>query len=194
MCRRTEEDIGPTVGLRHHIHFLCSLTRAYKHRHGARSGCESKFNVTRYKQKRESTEGCSKCIVRKNNGKFWKKNWFQQIEHMQVPYWTGPGVRRSKGPLLVCHTHRYCSMETSQNSVKVEVIYKVTVWYKNDIVWKVLSYEINMQSLNALPLLVQKLWQNLKFWRTIRSTFTVTRWKSMIICERSNHHYYTCET
>ena len=35
------------------------------------------------KQNRESTEGYSKSIVRKNNEKFGK-DWSQQIEHMQV--------------------------------------------------------------------------------------------------------------
>ena len=40
---------------------------------------------TPIKQNRESTEGCSKSIVQKNNDKFGKKDWFQQVEHMQVP-------------------------------------------------------------------------------------------------------------
>ena len=36
-------------------------------------------------QNRESTEGYSKSIVRKNNDKSGKKDWPQQVEHMQVP-------------------------------------------------------------------------------------------------------------
>ena len=35
-------------------------------------------------QNRESTEGYSKSIVRKNNDKFGIKDWSQQVEHMQV--------------------------------------------------------------------------------------------------------------
>ena len=45
----------------------------------------------------------------------------QQVEHMQVPKGTGPGVRRSKRPLSACHTRHKCSMETTQNSVKGRV-------------------------------------------------------------------------
>ena len=36
-------------------------------------------------------------------------------EHMQIPNGTGPGVRRSKRPLLACHTRCICSMETLHN-------------------------------------------------------------------------------
>ena len=46
-------------------------------------------------------------------------------EHLQIPNGTGPGVRRSKRPLSACHTRRKCSMETTQNSVKGRVRYKV---------------------------------------------------------------------
>ena len=66
------------------------------------------------KENGESTEGCSKWMVR-------KKNCSQQVEHMQVLNGTGPGVRRSKRPLSACHTRRKCSLETSQNSVKDRV-------------------------------------------------------------------------
>ena len=44
---------------------------------------------------------------------------------MQVPKETEPGVRRSKRPLSACHTRCKCSMETTQNSVKGRVRYKV---------------------------------------------------------------------
>ena len=47
-----------------------------------------------------------------------EKDWSQQVEHMQVPNGTGPGVRRSKRPLSACYTRRKCSMETSHKSVK----------------------------------------------------------------------------
>ena len=46
-----------------------------------------------------------------------KNDWFQQFKHMQVPYRTGRGVRRSERPLLACHARCNCSMETSHNSV-----------------------------------------------------------------------------
>ena len=46
-------------------------------------------------------------------------------EHLQIPYGTGPGVRRSKRPLSACHTRRKCSMETTQNSIKGRHRYKV---------------------------------------------------------------------
>ena len=36
-------------------------------------------------------------------------------EHLQTPYGTGPGVRRSKRPLLACRTRCICSMETLHN-------------------------------------------------------------------------------
>ena len=69
-------------------------------------------------QNPESTEGYSESIVR-------KKDWSQQVEHMQVLKGTGPGARRSKRPLSACHTHRKCSIETTQNSVKGRFRYKV---------------------------------------------------------------------
>ena len=42
-----------------------------------------------------------------------------------LPKGTGPGVRRTKRPLSACHTRRKCSMETTQNSLKGRVRYKV---------------------------------------------------------------------
>ena len=41
---------------------------------------------------------------------------------MQVQNGMGPGVRRSKRLLSVCHTRHECSMETSHKSVKGLVI------------------------------------------------------------------------
>ena len=37
------------------------------------------------------------------------------VEQMQVPKGTGPGVRRSKRPLLACRARCICSMETLYN-------------------------------------------------------------------------------
>ena len=50
-----------------------------------------------------------------------EKDWSQPVEHMQVPYGTGPGVRRSKRPLSACYIRRKCSMETYHKSVKSRV-------------------------------------------------------------------------
>ena len=36
-------------------------------------------------------------------------------EHLQIQNGTGPGVRRSKRPLLACRTRCICSMETLHN-------------------------------------------------------------------------------
>ena len=47
-----------------------------------------------------------------------EKDCYQQVEHMQVPNGTGPGVRRSKRPVSACYSRRKCSMETSHKSVK----------------------------------------------------------------------------
>ena len=73
---------------------------------------------------RESTEGYSKSIVRKNNDKFGKV-LVSTSRTYASPKRTRPGVRRSKRPLSACHIRRKCSMETTQNSVKVRVRYKV---------------------------------------------------------------------
>ena len=56
------------------------------------------------KQNRESNEGCSKSIVRKNN-KFGK-GLVSTSRTYASPKGTGPCVRRSKRPLLACHTRR----------------------------------------------------------------------------------------
>ena len=83
------------------------------------------INITSvYKQNRESTEGYPKSIVRKNNDKFGK-GLVSISRTYASPKGTGPGVRRSKRPLSACHTRRICSMETTQNSVKGRVLYKV---------------------------------------------------------------------
>ena len=71
-----------------------------------------------HKQNRETTEGCSNRIVRKKLQHVREKDWFQQVENMQVPNGTGPGVRRSKHPLSACYSRRKCSMETSHNWIR----------------------------------------------------------------------------
>ena len=81
-------------------------------------------NIKYCKQNRESTEGYSKSIVRKNNDKFGKV-LVSTSRTYASPKQTGPGVRRSKRPLSACHTRRKCSMETTKKSVKGRVRYKV---------------------------------------------------------------------
>ena len=68
--------------------------------------------------------GYSKSIVRKDNDKFGK-GLVSTSRTYASPKGTGSGVRRSKRPLSACHTRRKCSMDTSQNSVKGRVRYKV---------------------------------------------------------------------
>ena len=80
--------------------------------------------MSHHSQNRESTEGYSKSIIRKNNDKFGK-GLVSTSRTYASPKGTGPGVRRSKRPLSACHTRRKCSMETTQNSVKGRVRYKV---------------------------------------------------------------------
>ena len=88
------------------------------------------------KQNRESTEGYSKNIVRK----ITKKDWSQQVEHMQVPKGTGPGIRRSKRPLSACHTRRKCASETYQKLVKGLVRWSGHRTYQLQFIfWKGLS-------------------------------------------------------
>ena len=55
---------------------------------------------------------------------FRKKYWYQQVEHMQVPNGTGPGVRRSKRPLSACYTSRKSFIESSHKSINGRVWYK----------------------------------------------------------------------
>ena len=66
----------------------------------------------------------SKSIVQKNNDKFGK-GLVSTSRTYSSPKGTGPGVRRSKRPLSACHSRRKCSIETTQNSVKGRVRYKV---------------------------------------------------------------------
>ena len=88
------------------------------------SSCEEHGTSEHYKQNRESTEEYSKSIVRYNNDKF-EKGFVSVSRTYASPKGAGPGVRRSKRPLSACHTRRKCSMETTQNSVKGQVRYKV---------------------------------------------------------------------
>ena len=59
-----------------------------------------------YKQNKKSTEGCSKCNVRKDKDKFGQKNWSHQVEQMQTPNGTGSGVRMIK-LLVFVSNHSY---------------------------------------------------------------------------------------
>ena len=58
-----------------------------------------------------------------------EKDWFQQVEHMQVPNGTGPGVRRSKRPLSACYTRRKMfNGNLSQDGKKSQIGIKSDRW------------------------------------------------------------------
>ena len=63
----------------------------------------------RYGSKNRSTEGCSK--LKSPETRQVQEILVSTLEHLQVPKWTGPSVRRSKRPLLACRTRCKCSME-----------------------------------------------------------------------------------
>ena len=64
--------------------------------------------------------------------------WSQQLEHKQVPKrGTEPGVRKGKRSLLACHTRCKCSIETTRNSVKVNLVIKVIKLVESLISWEV---------------------------------------------------------
>ena len=54
--------------------------------------------------------------------KFWR-DWSQHQNTCKSQSGTGPGVRSSKHPLLVCRTRCQCSIETSRNKVKSQIRY-----------------------------------------------------------------------
>ena len=64
------------------------------------------------KQKR-STEGCSK--FKGPEIRQVQERLVSTLEHKQVQSGTGPGVGRSKRPLLACRNRCICSMETLHN-------------------------------------------------------------------------------
>ena len=64
--------------------------------------------------------------------------WSQQLEHKQVPKrGTEPDVRKGKRALLARLTRCKCSMETTQNSVKVKFGIKVIKLVESPIGWDV---------------------------------------------------------
>ena len=99
---------------------LVRVQCARKDLHKAVEGPSTRPIVPGPKQTRESTEGCSKCIVRKNN-KLGKRIRLNKWNIYKSKNGTRPGVRRSKRPLSACHTRRKYSMETSHKSVKCRV-------------------------------------------------------------------------
>ena len=64
---------------------------------------ETKYN--------KSTEGWSKLKSLETRGV--QERLVAILEHMQVQSETGPGVRRSKRPLLACRARCKCSMKTT---------------------------------------------------------------------------------
>ena len=89
----------------------------------------------RLSSKREVPRGVRNSKVRRQD-KF-RRDWSRHKNTCKSQSGTGPGVRRSKRPLLACHTRCRCSMETKiwwnvrfSNSVKSR--YNVTNWYNAD--------------------------------------------------------------
>ena len=62
----------------------------------------------------------------------FRKDWSQHKNTCKFKSGIGPGVRRSKRPLLACRTHFKCSMEYSRTSVKksnkVQISNRVKNW------------------------------------------------------------------
>ena len=76
----------------------------------------------------------------KNQVKTWQVRgiWSQQLEHKQIQKrGTEPGVLKSKPSLLACHTRCKCSIETTNNSVKVKCGIKVMKLVESLIGWEV---------------------------------------------------------
>ena len=76
----------------------------------------------------------------KSRVKTWQVRgiWSQQFEHTQVPKkGTEQGVQKFKLSLLACHTRCKCSMETTHNSVKVNLGMKVMKLVESLIGWEV---------------------------------------------------------
>ena len=100
ITQRFRNDFGRSVGVSTAIQLMwLNRFTEFKPSHSPQKLCNQKYTHLQIcKPNRESTEGCSKLIVRKNL-QVREKDWSQQVEHMQVPNGTGPGVRRSKRPL-----------------------------------------------------------------------------------------------
>ena len=76
----------------------------------------------------------------KSRVKIWQVRgiWSQQFEHKQVPKkGTEPGVRKGRRSLPASHTRCKCSMETTHNSVKVNLGIKVMKLVESLIGWEV---------------------------------------------------------
>ena len=59
-----------------------------------------------------------------------EKDLPQQVDHMQVPNGTGPGVWKSKRHLSACYTVENVLWKPLISRLKVEFGKKITVWYK----------------------------------------------------------------
>ena len=80
--------------------------------------------------KREVPRGVRNSKVRRQD-KF-RRDWSRHYHKCKSQSGTGPGVRRSKRPLLACRTRCICSMETLHNKVKSHsVIRSRSVMVKN---------------------------------------------------------------
>ena len=75
--------------------------------------------------KREVPRGVRNSKVRRQD-KF-RRDWSRHQNTCKSQSGTGPGVRRSKRPLLACRTRCICSIETLHNQVKVKFGNKVQI-------------------------------------------------------------------
>ena len=103
----------------------------------------------KWRNYREVFKGkCREAKSRKYQGVFKVKSrvktwqvwgiWSQQLEHKQVPKrGTEPGVCKGKRSLPACNTRCKCSMETTQNWVKVKLGIKVMKLVESLIGWEV---------------------------------------------------------
>ena len=63
------------------------------------------------------------------------------LEQMQVPNGTGPGVRRSKRPLLACHTRCNVLWKPPKFGNKVKNRFDINVFYGRNIFYFTLKNE-----------------------------------------------------
>ena len=71
------------------------------------------------RQKPEVPRDARNWKVRKQDT--FRRDWSQPWNTCKSQSGTGPGVRRSKRPLLAYRTHCKCSIETSRNKVKSQI-------------------------------------------------------------------------
>ena len=125
---------------------LCSSWRSMRRRPGrdatgwTKTFCVSKrpsemLTINNTEAKSRKYRGVFKV---KSRVKTWQVRgiWSQQLEHKQSPKrGTEQGVQKGKRSLMACHTRCKCSMETTNNSVKVKLGMKVMKFVESLICW-----------------------------------------------------------